>query len=87
MRKRVTNRDRSKRIFIRFLTELVIYSLLLLAYFLLVLRLLGRPLTRVFHENLPLYAVVGLGLIVAQGVVLEMVTSFLVEHMRLERLE
>jgi len=59
----------------------------LVIYFFLVLRVLGEPLTRLFHERPWLYALVGLGLIIAQGVVLEQITSFLVEQLQLERLE
>lgn len=72
----------NSRRFIRTLAiELTIYGILLTVYFLLVLRFLGEPLTRLFDTNLPLYAVAGLGLITAQGVVLDGVTSLLVRFM------
>jgi hypothetical protein len=79
--------DSWKRVFLRFLVEMVGYGLLLLAYFLLVLRFLGKPLARMFRENLLLYGALGLGLIVAQAVVLDLITSFLVEHLGVERLK
>ncbi len=70
-----------------FVIELVIYGLLVVGYFYLVLRLLGEPLKRMFDENMLLYAVVALVLIVAQSVLLEAVTSFLVSRLKLERFE
>lgn len=70
-----------------FAIEMVIYGLLVVGYFLLVLRLLGDPLKSLFDQNMLLYAFVALGLIVAQSVMLEMVTSFLMKRLKLERLE
>ncbi|MFN2227732.1 MAG: hypothetical protein ACK2UY_15530 [Anaerolineae bacterium] len=70
-----------------FVIEMVIYGLLVLGYFFLVLRLLGDPLKDLFDQNILLYALVALGLIVAQSVLLEMVTSFLMNRLKLERLE
>jgi hypothetical protein len=46
---------------------------------------LNAPLTRLFHTNLVTYAFVALGLIVAQGALLDVVTSFLLERLRLDR--
>jgi hypothetical protein len=70
-----------------FVIELIIYGLLVVGYFYLVLRLLGEPLRTLFDRNLVLYAVVALALIVAQSVLLEAVTSFLLSRLKLERLE
>lgn len=70
-----------------FILEMVLYGALVVAYFLVVLRYLGDPLTELYDSNLRVYAVVALALIVAQGVVLEWVTSFLVDLMGLERME
>ena len=67
--------------------EVVLYSLLVVAYVFLVLRLLGEPLKKLFDSNLVLYAFVALALIVVQGAVLETITSFLLDRLRLERLE
>ena len=80
-------RDNWKRILLRFLVELTLYGLLLLAYFLLVLRYLGNPLSRMSRDNLWLYAVLGLGLMIAQAVLLDVITSFLVQQLGLERLK
>jgi hypothetical protein len=74
--------------FIRTLVvELTIYGVLLAVYFLVVLRFLGQPLTRLFDSNLPLYALAGLGLITAQGVVLDGVTSMLVRLIGLDHFD
>ena len=70
-----------------FIIEVLVYGLLVLGYFLLVLRFLGEPLAKLYTNNLVLYAFVALGLILAQGVVLEAVTSFLLNRLGLERLE
>jgi hypothetical protein len=70
-----------------FLIELAIYAILIVIYFLLVLRLLAEPLARLFDSNLALYAVVALVLIVAQGVLLAWATSFIVDQLGLDRLE
>jgi hypothetical protein len=75
-----------RAVLLRFFIELAVYGLLLLAYFLLVLRYLAEPLGRLFRSNLALYGLLGLGLIIGQAAVLDLVTSFLVEQLRLERL-
>jgi hypothetical protein len=70
-----------------FAIEVLIYTVLVIGYFVLVLRLLGEPLKKLFTDHLTLYAFAALALIVVQGVVLEFLTSFLVSRLRLERLE
>ena len=70
-----------------FAIEVLVYGALVLGYFLLVLRFLGRPLYDLYANNLALYAFVALALIVVQGAVLEVVTSFLIDRLGLERLE
>jgi len=70
-----------------FLIELVLYALLLMIYFWGVLRYLGEPLNNIFHLNPLVYAVATLILIVAQGVFLEWVTSFLITRLGLEKME
>ena len=79
---------RERRILIRgFVVELLIYAALVVGYFFLVLRLLGEPLKELFTDNLTVYAFVALALIVAQGVLLEAVTSFIMGHLGLEQFE
>jgi hypothetical protein len=70
-----------------FAFELLLYGFLVVLYFVVVLRWMGQPLLQVFQENPPIYAAAALILIVVQGVALEVVTSFLVERLGLERLE
>lgn len=69
------------------LAEVVIYSILLLLYYLVVLRTIGQPLFNLFRLNPLLYAVLGLILILVQGVILDQITTFLVGRLGLEMLE
>jgi uncharacterized protein involved in cysteine biosynthesis len=84
----MTLNDSGKRSLVRsFVLELLVYAVLVVGYFVLVLRLLGGLLEALVEGNPNLYGFVALGLIVAQGVLLEFVTSFLVSRLGLERLE
>ncbi len=80
-------KSKFRKLIINFIIELVIYGILVVAYFYLVLRYLRLFLTDLYHDNLVVYAIIGLILIVVQAVVLEAVTSFLLDRLRLERLE
>jgi hypothetical protein len=80
-------RSELRRVLVRFGVELLVYGVLLTAYFLLVLRFLSAPLLAMSGGNPWIYALVAILLIVAQGVVLDWVTSFLVEQLHLERVE
>ncbi|UCH60905.1 MAG: hypothetical protein JSV61_05340 [Anaerolineales bacterium] len=71
----------------KFIIELILYAMLVVVYFLLVLRYLGDWLTSFFSEKPVIYAVIALVLIVAQGFTLEAITSFLIERLNLERFE
>ena len=76
------------RILIRnFLIELVLYGVLVVGNFLVALRLLNDYLTGLFYSNLVLYAILALFLIVVQGVLLDGVTSFLLNQIKLDRLD
>ena len=81
--------DKSKirKLIVNFIIELVIYGILVVAYFYLVLRYLRVFLSDLYHNNLIIYAILGLILIVVQAVVLEAITTFLLDRLRLERLE
>jgi hypothetical protein len=79
--------DQVRILIVNFALEVVVYGLLVLGYFLLVLRFLGVPLETLYSNNLVVYAFVALGLIVAQAVALDGVTTFLVNRLGLERLE
>lgn len=79
--------DQTKRLLRNFLLELVIYAILVIAYFLIVLRTIGDWLHTLYEDELGTYAILALVLIVVQAVILEMVTTFLIERLGLERLE
>ena len=70
-----------------FLIELGIYAVLVLIYFYLVLQYLETYLTQLFEDNLVVYGIIGLLLIVLQGAFLDAVTSFLLSQIKLERLD
>ncbi len=65
-----------------FLLECAIYTVLVVAYFLLVLHYLGGWLKDLFDHQRWTYAFVALGLMLGQAVVLEMVTSLLLRLTR-----
>lgn len=81
------NKQKTRVLLRNFVVELIVYGVLVAAYSILVLRLLGKPLAQLFHSNLGVFAVVSLMLIVAQGVLLDALTSFLLDRLRLERPE
>jgi len=64
-----------------FLLELVVYALFVTGYFLLVLDFLGSGLYHLYQTNKTTYAVVALFLIIAQGVLLELLTSALLRFL------
>jgi len=66
--------------------ELIVYGFLLVLYFFVVLQFLGDILSELFLTQTISYALLGLVLIVAQGVLLEALTSFLIRILRLDRL-
>jgi hypothetical protein len=67
--------------------ELIVYGGLVALYAVSVLQFLADPLANLYEDNLTLYAWVALALIVAQGVVLDGVTSFLLDRLRLARFD
>jgi hypothetical protein len=69
------------------LVELLVYAVLVTLYAFLILRFLPAPLLSLFRGNLYLYAIVSLFVIVAQGNILEALTAFLLDRLRLERFE
>jgi len=66
------------------LIELLVYAILITVYFLLFLRFLEFPLRDLFRSNLQLYAIVALLLVIGQGVVLDILTTFLVDRLNLQ---
>jgi len=79
--------ENTRRLLRNFAIELLLYALLLVLYFIVVLRVLGRPLLELYMEQPVIYAAAALLLIVAQGVMLEYLTSLLIRLLGLERLE
>ncbi len=67
--------------------ELIVYGALVTLYAISVLRFLADPLADLYESNLTLYAWIALALIVGQGVVLDGVTSFLLDRLRLTRFD
>jgi len=64
------------------LLEMVVYAALVTAYFFLVLHFLGPWIKEIYDSNKAVYAVVALLLIIGQGVVLEMLTTKLLQFVR-----
>ena len=60
-----------------FVVELAVYAALVTVYFFLVLHFLGAWLERVFTHDRSLYAYLALLLIIAQGLLLETLTRWL----------
>lgn len=81
------NSPEKLNLLIGFFIELVIYSILVASYTYLVLRVLGEILFNLFNNNLVYYAFLGLGLIVAQGVLFDLITTFLIDRLKIERFE
>jgi hypothetical protein len=67
--------------------ELLVYGTLVTIYSVLALRYLGGHIERWFEENLVLYAFVGLVLVLAQGLLLDGLTLFLLDRLGLGRVE
>jgi len=65
------------------LIEIVIYIPLVGLFFFVVLRHASPQLTRLYHENLTTYAILALVLIVVQGSMLELFTSWLLRKIGL----
>ena len=84
---RSTARVSYKLLIRNFVIELVIYAVLVTVYYFIALRFLSAPLSALFDRSLQGYAVIGLLLIVAQGMLLERLTSYLLERLGLQRFE
>lgn len=71
----------------KLLVELSIYFVLLVICFFVMKISLEDLMQKLFHENLGLYGLIGLGLIIFQGVVVEIISSFLANRIIRDRLE
>lgn len=67
--------------------ELVVYAGLVTIYAATVLQFLADPLADLYENDMTLYAWIALALIVIQGFVLEGVTSFLLDRLRITRFD
>ena len=65
-----------------FLIELVIYAMLVVAYFFLVLHFLGEWLRHLETHHRYTYGLVGILLVIGQAVLLQNVTTFLLRLVR-----
>ncbi|MEO6872923.1 MAG: hypothetical protein ABI233_11985 [Chthoniobacterales bacterium] len=65
-----------------FAIELVVYGILVVAYFFLVLHFLGDWLAHLDKNSIKIYAIVSIGLIIGQAVVLEAITTFIFKLLR-----
>ena len=72
----------ARKVLTSFAIELVVYGILVAAYFFLVLHFLADWLSRLDKEGTRLYALVSIGLIIGQAVVLEWVTTFIFRLLR-----
>jgi hypothetical protein len=81
-RPRTPMKSDTRKTLFSFLAELAIYSVLVVIYFFLVLHFLADWLFHLFEGNIKLYALVSIGLILGQAILLEMVTTFLFRLLR-----
>jgi len=65
-----------------FLIELVIYSALIAVYFSLVLHFLADWINELEPRHIKIYALVSIGLIIGQAVLLEIVTTWLMRRLQ-----
>ena len=70
-----------------FVLEMLLYGAFLAIYFFIVLRYLGEPLYGLFHDDLQKYAFISLGLIIGQAVILDLIITFLLDRLGLDRLK
>jgi hypothetical protein len=68
-----------------FLFELLLYAILLVAYFAFVLHYLGGWFKELFDHDRRLFAVMALVVMIGQTVVLEIVSSFLIWLLRVKK--
>ena len=68
-----------------FVLELAVYAALVTAYYLLVLKFLGSWLHGLFQNDRRSYAGIALGLIIAQGFLLEILTRALLSWIKPRR--
>jgi len=75
-------KSEARRALLSFFVEIVVYGFLIAGYFLLVLHLLGPSLARIEKEHIRFYALLCVGLILGQSIILESITTFLLRLLR-----
>lgn len=81
-----SQRDPSLKPFLRSMAiELLIYTPFVMVYLLLVLRYGSDTLLRLFQESPIVYTIVGIAAILAQGVLLDTLTTWLLRRFGLRR--
>ncbi len=83
----MVKRRKIKKMIRTVIIELLIYFTVVVAYFYFVLRYLRDWLGTLYANDLVMYAVISLGLIVAQAIFLEIVTSFLLSYTNFDMVE
>jgi hypothetical protein len=78
-------KPKAKGAFSSFLIELAVYAVLVFGYYFLVLHFLGAWLNDLFEHSRDLYSVLSLAFIVAQGLLLETLTTALLQLIQRER--
>jgi hypothetical protein len=76
------NKKEAERTLRAFFIELLVYSVLVAAYFFLVLHFLADWLKQLDTHHIKIYALVSIALIIGQAVVLEAVTTALFRMIR-----
>ncbi|MBI1800021.1 MAG: hypothetical protein HYR71_00125 [Chloroflexi bacterium] len=70
-----------RRAVLRVALEALIYGVFIIAYLIVVFNFLTQPLVDLNKSNLTGYAVVALGLIIFQSIVLDNVTTFILDRL------
>jgi hypothetical protein len=65
-----------------FLIELLVYSVLVVVYFFLVLHFLADWVNELEPRHIKIYALVSIGLIIGQAILLEIVTTWLMRRLQ-----
>lgn len=74
-----------QNVFISFLVEVAIYTVLVVAYFFVCLHFVSGWIKGLYDANKTLYALVALAMMVGQGVALEITTTALLRLIRSRR--
>jgi hypothetical protein len=79
-------KDPSLRPFLRSMAlELLVYTPIITIYLLLALRFGTSFLERLFHQSPVVYTIIGFAAMLTQGVLLDLLTSWLLRRFRLRR--